>query len=505
MTAAARTRHGRARALRAAPAMLLLVLLLSAPSVSAQAAEVDLHVVRDGDGWHAILTRTIEPNATFATIWAPANARLDDLHLVARAGSPDAVNGSTAANGSSNANHDATTTPVVWRPAGGEAITADVSAGGQLVASYQSLADPTIHYVAPVAEHLTLRVTSDLPVRISGINTARVDAGGADNGADTPGEQYVGAATLQPGDGFDLRLAGRGADGLVVLATTGVLALLGLLATIAWHRLRPPLGGAEPERFLDHLRELQARLVPMAVVFALANILYFAVGLQRGEWFGRALWLPTFALNGSLAGTAFHAFADQLIPPGVTLVVLRPIDAILAQVMMALFLAFLTVLPTLLYEITAFIGPALSDRERGLTWRTIPLVTGLFVAGCVAGFLGAAPLMIRTLYAYAPVVGAVALVSVGELVSFALIIIIVFGIAFELPVAMFALSRVGLVHAATFRRYTRHTILVIVVIAGVVTPDPSVISQLILAVPLTGLYLIGLIGASLGERRADAA
>src|SRR5438067_10937952 len=111
-----------------------------------------------------------------------------------------------------------------------------------------------------------------------------------------------------------------------------------------------------------------------------------------------------------------------------------------------------------------------------------------------------APFMMRTLYAYAPTVGARPFLVVGDLVGFALLVVTSFGLAFELPVVMYALSAIGLIQARTFRKYFRHALVVIFLVAGIVTPDPSIVSPLLVGVPVTALYVVGMLAAAAGER-----
>ena len=316
------------------------------------------------------------------------------------------------------------------------------------------------------------------------------------------------AATLAPAEaGTLLRVRAVAADRvgeLPVLLVVLALSLLVLLAGILWHAARPPLEGREPTRFMDHLTEIQARLLPPAVAFVVLNLVYFGMGLRLVEWRGWTLVAPTLGTGSSLAARAFAAFAERLVPANVELVALRPVEAVLAQVQTTLFLAAATILPLLLYEVAAFLAPALLPRERRIARTTLPLVGGLLLVGALFGYLVMAPLMMRTLYAYAPGLGARPLLAVSDLVSFALLLVGAFAIAFELPVAMYALARLGIVRAATFRKYVRHAIVVIAVAAGILTPDPSVVSQLMVAVPVTGLYLIGIGAAAVGERRRGA-
>lgn len=288
--------------------------------------------------------------------------------------------------------------------------------------------------------------------------------------------------------------------GAQILAVVAASALVAWLAAQAWHAWRPPLGGREAQRLMEHLGELQARLVPVAVAFALLNLLYFTIGV-RATTAGWPLPVAALAPGQSLSAQAFDAFAHRLVPEGVQLVALRPVEAVLAQVQVTLFLAFVAVLPLLAHEAAAFLAPALRPRERRVARSVLPVLVGLFAGGALFGFTQMAPLLIRTLYAYAPGLGARPLLAVSDLVAFALLVMLAFAVAFELPVAMYGLARLGLVRAATFGRYVRHAVLVIVLAAGVLTPDPSVVSQLFVAVPVTGLYLVGIVAARWGESR----
>lgn len=450
------------------PVLVLLVVLL-APTASAAEAFVQLDEL--GDAWNGESRVELAPTegGREVSVWAPANARIHGVH--ARAA--DATDATDAR----------------WRAGGPDVLL--VTAPGDARAVW-------VEFDVPDRRPYLARFVAP-----PGIERVTIDITAADGAvAESPDAAFIdgrASAAVGPGDAIGIRVVDAGRVGeLPLLLTIGLLALVVLAGTLLWHRARPPLAGREPQRFLDHLSELQARLLPPAALFALLNVFYFASGLRAVDAFPYVL--PTWGVDASISARAFDAVAERLVPPDVTLVVLRPADAVLAQVGMCLFLALATVLPLLVYEIGAFIAPGLEPRERAIAARVLPLVTGLFLLGALGGYLVAAPLMIRTLYSYAPGIGAAALLAVGELVSFSLLVILALAIAFELPVVMYVLARVGLVRARTFGRYVRHAILAIVVLAGLITPDPSVVSQLLLAVPIVALYAIGIGAAAWGER-----
>lgn len=453
---------------RAGGALLLFLLV---PLASAAPASVTM--AQEDAVWNGAFV-VVADGAGPVDLWLPATAR---VHAVLVDGAP-----------------------APWRAAGADRIRVDATAAGARVEVSFDVADQRPTLVRVVAPPGVDRL--DVELRPSGGWTVQSRDAAFARGEDGV---YRASVPVAPGDAIAVQVVAEGrVDEIPLLATIGGFALLGFLGVLAWHRARPPLAGRAPTRFVDHLVELQARLVPPVVLFGLLNVVYFTIGLRVVHVGGYPLVAPTWGADATIAARAFDAVAERLVPAGVQLVVLRPADAVVAQVGMCLFLAFVTVLPILTYEIAAFVGPGLEARERRVALQSLPLVTALFLAGALLGFLVMAPFMLRTLYEYAPTLGAAPLLSVGDLVGFSLLVMLTLGLAFELPVAMFALARLGVVRAATFGRYVRHAIVAMVLLAGIVTPDPSVISQLLLAGPLVGLYLAGIGAAAVAERRSKS-
>lgn len=452
------------------PLALALTLALALSTPTAAAADALVALQKTGDAWNGE-SRVLYPptdRMSEVDVWVPSNARIHSVtyRLGESAGS------------------------ATWSAAGPDTLRIVAPPGSSAAVVLFDIPERRPYlarYVAPQGiDRVTLVILTP-----HGEIAQSPDITLTDGRASAP---------IAPGESIAIRIVEAGRVGeLPLLATLTGLALATLLGTLLWHRIRPPLQGREPQRFLDHLSELQARLLPPAILFATLNLFYFTSGLRTTP--AAPYILPTWGTDASIAARAFDALAERLVPPDVTLIVLRPADAVLAQVGMSLFLSLATILPLLLYELAAFIAPGLEPRERQVIARTLPLITALFLAGALLAYLLFAPLMIRTLYAYAPSIGAQPLLAVGELVSFALLIILALGIAFELPIAMYALARLGIIRGKTFGRYLRHATLAIVILAGLITPDPSVVSQLLLAVPIVALYVLGIGAARFGERR----
>lgn len=256
-------------------------------------------------------------------------------------------------------------------------------------------------------------------------------------------------------------------------------------------------------RLLDHLRELQARVLAVVVATAVLFFAFFAFGVREvASLAGFPVLVPWPSVDASVAALAFRALADRFTPAGVELVVTSPLDGVVALLAVALGLTALAVVPAVAWQAAAFLGPALFESERRAVLVAVPLAVGLFLAGAAFGWLLVLPNVFATLYGYASALEARLLLSVHALVTFAAVMLVVFGVAFELPLVMAALSRLGLVSPRAWLSHWRHAIVAIVVVAAVVTPDPTVVSQMFVAVPLLGLYFLGAGVASLARPRA---
>jgi sec-independent protein translocase protein TatC len=93
--------------------------------------------------------------------------------------------------------------------------------------------------------------------------------------------------------------------------------------------------------------------------------------------------------------------------------------------------------------------------------------------------------------------------SVGTYIDFNVKFLLIFGCAFELPLAMSLMAMTGMVSADTFARYRKHAVLSCLIISAIVTPDATLFTMLLMAVPLMALYEIGILGARLFGRDQD--
>ncbi len=281
---------------------------------------------------------------------------------------------------------------------------------------------------------------------------------------------------------------------LVLLAVASLAA--GALA-VALRRTRRP-SEDRVMGFLEHVDELRRRLVTSTAALLVGVV--FSLSFRWEPW--RGAWLPKPSLYDPWAAQVLRRIADDLVPDGVQLVVTRPMDAFMAEFWVALGLGVAMAIPVVVGQMAAFFGPALRSRERRMLRRAVTPVVALFVAGAAFAYVLVLPTTLRALYTFAGPIEATPLLAVGDLAAFALHFMVAFGVAFQLPLVLYVLARVGLFDWRSGLRLWRHAVVAIVVLSAFLTPDPTFVSQAMMAAPLLVLYFGGIGLARMAERRA---
>lgn len=180
-----------------------------------------------------------------------------------------------------------------------------------------------------------------------------------------------------------------------------------------------------------------------------------------------------------------------MLPPVDHLVFFSPTEAFMAYFKLAFFVGLIFASPIVLYQLWAFVSAGLKDNERRITLTFFPFSVLLFLGGAAFGFFIAIPWALKFLINFAgPDVSAV--ISISNYLSFITIFIFIFGLVFELPVAVLILSKLGLVTPAFLSSNRKWAILIIFIIAAVLTPTPDAFTQCLMAAPLIILYEVSI-------------
>jgi sec-independent protein translocase protein TatC len=237
------------------------------------------------------------------------------------------------------------------------------------------------------------------------------------------------------------------------------------------------------------------------------------VHLTLTEHLEELRWCLIKSLAAVLLGfVASYFFADQIfafmvIPlkaalgPGQTLIGTGVTEAFFLEIKVALVAGLFAASPAIFYQIWSFIAPGLRDREKKLVVPFVLCASLFFVGGAYFCYRAVLPLAFQYFVEQYRSLGVAPEIRIGEYFTFFFRMLLAFGITFELPVFTFFLVRLGIWDHRFLWHQFRYAILAIFILAAVLTPGPDVVSQILLAVPLTLLYLLSIGVAYLWRKR----
>ena len=172
--------------------------------------------------------------------------------------------------------------------------------------------------------------------------------------------------------------------------------------------------------------------------------------------------------------------------------------ALTQSIIVGLMFAF----PYFFWEIWKFIRPGLKDTEKKAARGAVFWVSLLFFMGVSFGYFVVSPMAINFLANFKLDESIQNQFDINDYISLLSMMTLACGLTFQLPMISFVLSRVGILTPSFMREYRRHALIVILIVAAIITPSPDVISQLLVATPLFGLYEISIwVSASVNKKR----
>jgi len=155
--------------------------------------------------------------------------------------------------------------------------------------------------------------------------------------------------------------------------------------------------------------------------------------------------------------------------------------------------------PFVLYQVVMFVAPGLTSKERGYLYILLPASLLAFAGGAVFGYFVLFPPAIRFLLTFGSEV-ATPFIRIGNYANLMLTLLFWMGIVFEIPIVMFFLSKIGVVHARFLARQRKYAIVAAFVLGAIITPTFDPINQSLVALPIIVMYEIGILLARLGRR-----
>ena len=265
-------------------------------------------------------------------------------------------------------------------------------------------------------------------------------------------------------------------------------------------RLPATGGGDETEMsFLDHLEELRWHLVRAIIAIFVVGIVLFLVH----DWFFDAILFgprdpnfPTYRL--------FCAVGEQFcfIPPDFGMQAVGFAETFVLSIKVCFIMGFVVAFPYVFYEFWSFVRPGLYQEEQRATRGVILVCSVLFFIGVSFGFFVIAPFGTYFLTNFT-VGGAENIPTLDSVIGYMTMFTLPAALIYELPVAVHFLARFGLVTAETMRKYRKHSFIGILILASIMTP-PDVVTQILIALPLTLLYEVSVFVARRAERKYQA-
>lgn len=239
---------------------------------------------------------------------------------------------------------------------------------------------------------------------------------------------------------------------------------------------------SEPLTFWDHLDELRSVFIRILVVTAAAAVVAFCL---KDELFAivlapRSSDFITYRLMG------VEPFCVNLMNTGLT-------EQFMIHMKTAMYAGILVALPYIIYMLFGFISPALYDNER--KYATLLCGSGyvMFMLGTLLNYFLIFPLTVKFLGTYQVSEDVANMLTLQSYMDTLLMMNLVMGIVFELPVVSWILGRMGLVNARMMQSFRRHAVVVIVAVAAIITPTTDAFTLIVVALPIWLLYELSIV------------
>ena len=232
--------------------------------------------------------------------------------------------------------------------------------------------------------------------------------------------------------------------------------------------------GIDPHNasFFEHLEELRARLIRCVVLVLIGTIVAFSFKEQLFRFF----MIPIQPLIAK--------------EPGL-LAVLSPLEMFIVYLKLSLVAPIVVTYPIILYQVWSFLAPALRGNERRTVFPFLFFGSGALVLGAAFCFSLVLPTGLEVLHGMLPA-EVEAKYSTASYFGLVTLMVLAFGLVFDLPVLMVLLAKVGILHPRTVAKYRRYIIVGLFVVGAMLTP-PDPYTQVMLALPLWLLFELGLI------------
>ncbi|MCX7877102.1 MAG: twin-arginine translocase subunit TatC [Ignavibacteria bacterium] len=234
--------------------------------------------------------------------------------------------------------------------------------------------------------------------------------------------------------------------------------------------------------FLDHLEEFRWRLIKSLIGIVIGAII---AGI-----------FIDYIMNDFLLAPA------RKTQPPLELINLKPYGQLVLYMEVILVCGVIISIPNIFYQLWRFIEPGLLPHERRYISSIVVFSSFCFLGGIAFAYFIMLPTALKFFAAFGTQ-EIVNNIAVNEYFSFVISVMLTAGIVFELPMVSFFLSKLGILTPVFMKKYRKHAIVLILLLAGLLTPSPDITSQLLLGVPLLILYEISILISKSSQPKRD--
>lgn len=252
--------------------------------------------------------------------------------------------------------------------------------------------------------------------------------------------------------------------------------------------------GSEPEKqsFWEHLDILRTALLKCLLATAVFSVVafcfkeqLFAVVLAPKEA-DFITYRLLFALSGLTSDASSPDFMVKLINTGLA-------DQFIIHMKTALCAGVICASPYIIYQLFRFVSPALYANERRYVVRVVGGGYAMFILGVLLSYFLIFPLTFRFLGTYQVDSGVENLISLQSYISTLMVMSLAMGIVFEIPILSWLFAKLGFLSASFMRKYRKHAIVIILIVAAIITPTSDVFTLTIVSLPMWLLYEVSIL------------
>lgn len=246
--------------------------------------------------------------------------------------------------------------------------------------------------------------------------------------------------------------------------------------------------------FFDHLEELRWHILRSIGAIIICGIALFLLGdaVFKNIIFGpKEEWFFSYRMLCSLSDTFGLGESMCIQPNDFKVIAVGFAETFVTHIKVSFIGGFVVAFPYVFYQFWSFVRPGLYTDEQQTARGTVFICSTLFILGVLFGYFIISPFAVNFLSGYT-LGGVVNSPTLSSYVDYMMMFTVPAGIAFELPVIIYFLSKVGIVTPDFLRSYRRQSIIIILILAAIITP-PDVVTQCLIGIPIYFLYEISII------------